>query len=57
MRGIGLLTKPADIGNIVVKNVNGVPILVRNVAQVTESHAPRVGQAGLDDQTTWWKAS
>ena len=51
VRGIGLLSKPEDIGNIIVKDVNNVPILVRNVAQVTESNAPRVGQAGLDDQS------
>jgi cobalt-zinc-cadmium resistance protein CzcA len=28
-----------------------VPVLVRNVAQVKESNAPRVGQVGLDDQS------
>ena len=48
VRGIGLLNKPDDIGNIIVDEVNNTPILVRNVAQVSESHAPRVGQAGLD---------
>ncbi len=51
VRGIGLLTKPEDIGNIIVKDMHDTPILVRNVAQVSESHAPRVGQAGLDDQS------
>ncbi len=51
VRGIGLLTKPEDIGNIIVKDINNVPVLVRNVAQVKESNAPRVGQAGLDDQS------
>ncbi|GAA4349416.1 CusA/CzcA family heavy metal efflux RND transporter [Hymenobacter saemangeumensis] len=49
VRGLGLLQKPADIGNIIVKEVNNTPILVRNVATVAESHTPRVGQAGLDD--------
>ncbi|HEX8505171.1 MAG TPA: CusA/CzcA family heavy metal efflux RND transporter [Hymenobacter sp.] len=48
VRGIGLLNNPADIGSIIVKSLGGTPILVRNVAQVSESHAPRVGQAGLD---------
>ena len=51
VRGIGLLAKPEDIGNIIVKEAKNVPILVRNVAQVVESNAPRVGQAGLDDQS------
>ncbi|MCC3159333.1 CusA/CzcA family heavy metal efflux RND transporter [Hymenobacter sp. 15J16-1T3B] len=48
VRGIGLLNKPEDIGNIIVADIHNTPILVRNVAQVAESHAPRVGQAGLD---------
>ncbi|PJJ52951.1 efflux RND transporter permease subunit [Hymenobacter chitinivorans] len=48
VRGIGLLDNPEEIGNVIVDHVNGTPILVRNVARVTESHLPRVGQAGLD---------
>ena len=51
VRGIGLLTKPEDIGNIIVKDLHDTPILVRNVAQVVESNAPRMGQAGLDEQS------
>lgn len=47
VRGIGLLKNQRDIENIVVKNVNGTPIMVRNVAQVAESALPRLGQAGL----------
>ncbi len=39
IRGIGLVTTLEDIGNIVVKNVNGVPILIRHVA------TPRIGSA------------
>ncbi|MFD2787878.1 efflux RND transporter permease subunit [Hymenobacter rubripertinctus] len=48
VRGIGLLENPQEIGNVIVDHVNGTPVLVRNVAQVSESHLPRVGQAGLD---------
>src|SRR5262249_561670 len=48
VRGIGLLDKMQDIENIIVDNINGTPILVKNVANVHESHVPRVGQAGLD---------
>ena len=48
VRGIGLLNNQKDIGNIIIKNVNGTPIMVRNVAQVTESNLPRLGQAGRD---------
>ncbi|MBF9143933.1 efflux RND transporter permease subunit [Hymenobacter properus] len=46
VRGIGLLNNIGDINNTVIKNVNGVPILVRDVAKVTESALPRLGQVG-----------
>ncbi|WP_259013992.1 efflux RND transporter permease subunit [Emticicia fluvialis] len=49
VRGLGLLTKTEDIENIIIDNINGTPIYVKNVAQVTESNFPRVGQVGLDD--------
>jgi cobalt-zinc-cadmium resistance protein CzcA len=49
VRGIGLLDKIKDIDNIIVDNINGTPILVKNLATVVESHVPRVGQAGLDE--------
>lgn len=48
VRGIGLLDDIRDIENIIIENINGTPILVKNVANVQESSAPRVGQAGLD---------
>lgn len=47
VRGLGLLTKEEDIENIIIENINGTPIYVKNVAQVTESNFPRVGQVGL----------
>ena len=47
VRGIGLLDNIKDIENIIVDNINGTPILVKNVASVAPSHFPRVGQAGL----------
>ena len=46
VRGIGLLNNISDITNTVIKNVNGVPILVRDVAKVTESALPRLGRVG-----------
>jgi cobalt-zinc-cadmium resistance protein CzcA len=48
VRGIGLLKNQQDIQNIIIKNVKGTPITVRNVAQVSESALPRLGQAGRD---------
>lgn len=50
VRGIGLLNSIADIENIILDNINGTPLLVKNVATVRESSLPRVGQVGLDKQ-------
>ncbi|MBO9154288.1 efflux RND transporter permease subunit [Chitinophaga sp. GCM10012297] len=49
VRGIGLLDNIRDIENIIVQNIDGTPILVKNVADVRETSAPRVGQAGLNE--------
>ena len=51
VRGIGLINNIQEIGDIVVKNVNGTPILVRNLAKVHESCQPRLGQVGRDDES------
>lgn len=48
VRGIGLLDKIEDIENIIVENIAGIPVLVKNLATVKETDAPRVGQVGLD---------
>ncbi len=50
VRGIGLLNNQQDIQDIVIKNIKGTPIMVRNVAQVSESALPRLGQAGRGKQ-------
>lgn len=49
VRGIGLLTSIEDIGNIIIEARDGVPVLVKNVAQVRVADLPRVGQVGLND--------
>jgi cobalt-zinc-cadmium resistance protein CzcA len=46
VRGIGLLNNISDINNTVIKNVNGAPILVKDVAIVHESALPRLGRVG-----------
>ena len=43
VRGIGLLNDINEIGNIVINNTNGIPVLVKDVAQVTISNIPRLG--------------
>jgi cobalt-zinc-cadmium resistance protein CzcA len=49
VRGIGLLTSIQDIENLIVEDLDGNPVLVKNVADVAESNLPRVGQVGLND--------
>lgn len=50
VRGIGLINNEQEIGNIIVTNINGTPILVKDVAQVDVSALPRLGQVGRDKQ-------
>lgn len=50
VRGIGLLNNIDEINNIIVDNINGTPILVKDVAVVTNSSLPRLGQVGRDLQ-------
>lgn len=47
VRGIGLLNSIPDINNIIIQNINGVPLLVKDLANVHEASAPRVGQVGI----------
>ncbi|MCR5456161.1 MAG: CusA/CzcA family heavy metal efflux RND transporter [Bacteroidales bacterium] len=48
VRGLGLINNTEEIENIFVKNINGTPILVRNLAKVSESMEPRLGQVGRE---------
>ena len=50
VRGIGLINDTKEIENIVVKNINGTPILVKHLASVHESSLPRLGQVGRMDE-------
>jgi heavy metal efflux system protein len=50
VRGIGLLNNVEEIGNIIITNINGTPILVKDVAEVEVSSLPRLGQVGRDRQ-------
>ncbi|MEO8765599.1 MAG: CusA/CzcA family heavy metal efflux RND transporter [Ginsengibacter sp.] len=48
VRGIGQLNNVAEIENVIITNINGVPILVKNVGSVRESAKPRLGQVARD---------
>src|SRR5579859_6372390 len=50
VRGLGLLRSTDDIGEVVVGSNNGVPIRVKDVAQVVIGHAPRLGIFGFQDK-------
>ena len=47
VRGLGLVTKTEDIGNIVVGSNNGVPVRIRDIGEVTIGNAPRLGEFGF----------
>lgn len=48
VRGIGLLNDIGDIQNIIITKTNGVPLLVKNVADIVEAGKPRLGQVARD---------
>lgn len=48
VRGIGILNDAEEIKNIIVDNIKGTPIYVKNIGEVTESSLPRLGQVGRD---------
>jgi len=50
VRGLGLLRSVADIEDIVVKEVGGTPVFVRDVAEVRIGHAVRHGAAVLNGE-------
>ncbi len=61
IRGVGLIDdggnadllqgyRTEDIENVVLAQFNGVPVMVKDVANVHVGYVPRLGQAGRDDQ-------
>ena len=50
VRGLGLAKDTADIGNVVLSTHNGIPVYVRDVAQVEIGHAVRLGEFGFMKQ-------
>ena len=48
IRGVGLIRSLADIGSTVVTQMNGVPVLVRDLGRTTLSHQEREGILGKD---------
>ena len=48
VRGVGLLKDTKDIGNIVLSQSNGIPILLKDIANIYVGSQPRMGIAGRD---------
>jgi cobalt-zinc-cadmium resistance protein CzcA len=48
IRGLGLIKTPSELGEIVVAQRGGVPVLVKDVARVQEGHAVRQGASYID---------
>src|SRR6266496_1443500 len=51
VRGVGIVRSLEDIGNIVLTQQSGVPVLVSDVAKIQIGFTPRLGIAGRDDTT------
>ena len=50
IRGIGLIKTVHDIEDIVITSTKGVPIRVKDVAEVAIGHTPRLGIVGHDEE-------
>jgi cobalt-zinc-cadmium resistance protein CzcA len=50
IRGIGMLRSADDIGDIVVTQHNGTPLLIKDIAEIVTSAVPRQGLVGQDDE-------
>ncbi len=48
IRGVGLIRTLAQVGSVVVTQVNGAPVLVRDLGRTTFSHQEREGILGKD---------
>lgn len=48
VRGVGLLQSVPEMQNVLISARNGVPVYLRDVADVHEGSAPRLGQVGVN---------
>src|SRR5256884_9237600 len=51
VRGVGIVRSLEDIGNIVLTQEGGLPVLISDVAKMQIGFTPRLGIAGRDDTT------
>ena len=50
IRGVGLIGSIGDVENVVLNQVNGIPIRIKDVGSVKIGYAPRLGKAGRDGE-------
>jgi heavy metal efflux system protein len=48
IRGVGLLQSIEDMQNVLIATRNGVPVYLRDIADVHEGSQPRLGQVGVN---------
>jgi cobalt-zinc-cadmium resistance protein CzcA len=48
VRGVGLLQTVDDMKDVIVAERSGVPVFLKNIADVHEGHQPRLGRVGMD---------
>ncbi len=51
VRGVGLLQTLDDMQQVIVAERNGVPVFLKDLAAVHEGFQPRLGRAGMDDDS------
>ena len=49
VRAVGLFRDVRDIDDVVISEMKGVPVRVKDLAETTVGHAPRLGIVGQDD--------
>ena len=49
VRGVGLLKNLHDIEKVIIKNNNGIPLLLKDVGEVKVDKMPRLGQVGKNN--------
>ncbi len=47
VRGIARTNEIGEIGNVVVKNINGVPVKISDVAEIKRGAAPKIGDGSM----------
>lgn len=50
VRGLGLLNSIEEMKSVLITSRNGVPVYLRDVANVSEGHQPRLGQVGVNQE-------